>query len=93
MLATATFYGRQKPRNYNPANNSAVTGNGLNVRGSYAMYGLSLGYQFNKSLNVRGGVNNLFDKRLYRESSGSAQGAATYNEPGRTFYLTATASV
>ena len=44
------------------------------------------------------GVENLFDKRLYRE--GNAQGvnniegagAATYNEPGRTLYTSLTAS-
>ena len=44
------------------------------------------------------GVDNLFDKRLFR--AGNAQGvvgidgagAATYNEPGRTFYTSLTAS-
>ncbi|WP_211343425.1 FepA family TonB-dependent siderophore receptor [Lampropedia puyangensis] len=88
VLATGTFYGRQKPRNYNPANATAITGDALNIRGSYAIYGLSAGYQLSKAFHVRAGVNNLFDKRLYRESSGSSQGAATYNEPGRTYFLT-----
>ncbi|MFT3760859.1 FepA family TonB-dependent siderophore receptor [Thauera sp.] len=92
VLATATFYGKQEPRDRNPANNTTVTGDGLKVRSAYALYGLSAGYQFNKTFNLRAGVNNLFDKRLYRASSGSAQGANTYNEPGRTFYATLTAS-
>ncbi|WP_341646050.1 FepA family TonB-dependent siderophore receptor [Thauera sp. SDU_THAU2] len=92
VLATATFYGKQEPRDRNPANNTTVTGDGLKVRGAYALYGLSAGYQFNKTFNLRAGVNNLFDKRLYRASSGSGQGANTYNEPGRTYYATLTAS-
>ncbi len=90
LMATATFYGKQKPRSHNLANNTEVTGEGLRERGSYGIYGLSAGYQVSKSTNVRLGVNNLFDKRLYREDSGSAQGANTYNEPGREFYATLT---
>ena len=47
----------------------------------------------NKSTNIRLGVNNLFDKRLHREVSGSGQGANTYNEPGCQYYTTLTASL
>ena len=52
-----------------------------------------------KTVSLTGGVDNVFDKRLYRE--GNAQttgnintnsymygaGANTYNEPGRTWYM------
>ncbi len=62
------------------------------MRGSYAIYGLSAGYEVNKNLYVRAGVDNLFDKKLYRLDSGTAQGAATYNEPGRAYYATMTAT-
>ena len=92
MLATATLYGKQKPRSHNLSNNSEVKGDGLRERGSYAIFGLSGAYQVTKSTNIRLGVNNLFDKRLYREDSGSGQGANTYNEPGRQYYATLTAS-
>lgn len=92
VLFTGTFYGKQKPRNMNMANGTQETGDALKVRGSYALFGLSAGYQFDKNLHLRVGVNNLFDKRLYREDSGTAQGAATYNEPGRAFYTTLNAS-
>ncbi|GAA5233793.1 TonB-dependent siderophore receptor [Verticiella sediminum] len=92
VLATATFYGKQRPRTYNLANNAEITGDGLNVRGSYAVFGLSAGYRINERLHLRAGVNNIGDKRLFREDSGSAQGAATYNEPGRAYYATLTAS-
>ena len=95
VQALATFYGKQKPRTINPnanVNNNAVTGAALNERPAYAIFGLSVGYQHDKHLYFRAGVNNLFDKRLYREAATSNAGAATYNEPGRLYYLTMTAS-
>lgn len=87
----ATFYGKQKPRNRTQAGGDA-TGDALNVRGSYALFGVSAGYQVNRSLYLRAGINNLANKRLYRENNSSGAGAATYNEPGRSYYLTATAT-
>ncbi len=92
VLATATFYGRQKPRSMNMSNNTAETGNALKERGSYAIFGLSAGYAINKKAHFRVGVNNLLDKRLYRADSGNAEGASTYNEPGRAYYATLTSS-
>ncbi|RKW29456.1 MAG: TonB-dependent receptor, partial [Kingella sp. (in: b-proteobacteria)] len=35
-------------------------------------------------VNLRLGVNNLFNKKLYRSSNNSS--AQSYNEPGRAFY-------
>lgn len=90
--ATATFYGKQQPRTLNAADNSVPSGDALEPRGAYAIFGIGTGYQVNKSVYVRAGINNLFDKRLFREDSGSAKGAATYNEPGRAYYATMTAS-
>ncbi|MDR1530333.1 MAG: FepA family TonB-dependent siderophore receptor [Burkholderiales bacterium] len=87
-----TFYGKQKPRTMNMANNTEATGDQLNERGAYAIFGLSAGYDLSENFNLRAGVNNLADKRLYREDPGTGQGAATYNEPGRSFYLLLTAS-
>ncbi|GAA5233792.1 TonB-dependent siderophore receptor [Verticiella sediminum] len=89
--ATATFYGKQKPRDRTQSGGDA-TGDALNERGSYAVFGISAGYQVNRSLYLRAGIDNLFDKRLFRENNSSGAGAATYNEPGRAYYLTATAS-
>jgi ferric enterobactin receptor len=91
----ATFYGRQKPRtrNVSTANNTPITGAGLEERKPYALWGLSGGYVFSKNLRLRAGVNNLFDKRLYREGANSTSaGAATYNEAGRSFYVNLTTS-
>jgi len=64
----------------------------------YALTGISGTYALSKNLSLAAGIDNLFDKRLYRE--GNAQGvtniegagAATYNESGRTLYTSLTAS-
>ena len=51
-----------------------------------------------KNLSLGAGVDNLFDKRLFRAGNAKGvvgidgAGAATYNEPGRTFYTSLTAS-
>ncbi|MEQ9885238.1 TonB-dependent siderophore receptor [Pectobacterium zantedeschiae] len=97
FLADVTWYGRQKPKMYN-YKGERVTGSATNELSPYALFGLSSTYKFNKNLSVTGGVENLFDKRLFR--AGNAQdvvnnnvvtiagaGAATYNEPGRTFFV------
>ena len=45
-----------------------------------------------KNLRFVVGINNLFDKKLYRAGVADYAGAATYNEPGRSYYATVTAS-
>ncbi|MBS4432418.1 TonB-dependent siderophore receptor [Pectobacterium punjabense] len=83
-----TLYGKQKPRQY--ATNRTEVNNGLSSReiGSYSVAGVGVNYQFNKNLRVNAGISNLFDKQIYRE----AQGASTYNEPGRAYYAGVTTS-
>jgi ferric enterobactin receptor len=90
FLLTGTFYGKQEPRDYDPANNAERTGDALKARGKYEISGLSGAYRATKGTQLRVGVNNLRDKVLHREDSGSAQGAATYNEPGRAYYINLT---
>ncbi|GKV94669.1 TonB-dependent siderophore receptor [Pectobacterium aroidearum] len=74
----------------------------------YTIFGLSSTYKVNKNLSITGGVDNLFDKRQFRSgnaqsltttsSSGVTSitsygaGAATYNEPGRTFFVSVNTS-
>ena len=48
----------------------------------YGIWGINAGYKWNKHVAVRGGISNLFDKKLYR----TGNGAQTYNEHGRAFY-------
>lgn len=44
--------------------------------------GANVGYKFNDSLSLRVGVNNILDKRIYR----NAGTARTYNERGRSYF-------
>ncbi len=79
-----TYYGKQESRGVienNKDYNEKLTKHTVSP---YGLVGISAGYRFNKNLNVRLGINNLFDKRLYRSANNSS--AATYNEPGRSFY-------
>jgi ferric enterobactin receptor len=92
FILSGAFYGRQKPRTANASTNAAATGMALETRAAYQLWGLSAGYALSKDLKARFGVSNLFDKRLFREGNGSSAGAATYNEPGRAYYLTLTTS-
>jgi ferric enterobactin receptor len=76
----------------NPRRGETITGQGLQSVSPYALVGLSTGYELNKNLRLRVGVSNLLDKKLYREGNAGEAGAATYNEPGRAYYATVTAS-
>jgi len=90
--ANVTYFGKQEAPTLNLRTGNESTGDGLQSVSPYALVGLSTGYKVNKNLQFRVGVSNLFDKKLYREGGGSEAGAATYNEPGRAYYATVTAS-
>jgi outer membrane receptor for ferrienterochelin and colicin len=70
-------------RTMNMASNTSQTGEALKEVGA----DISGGYTLAKGTHLRVGINNLTDKRLYCRDNGTAQGASTYNEPGRSFYL------
>ena len=90
---TFTHYGRTKPRGVainrlerdgNPrAGITPLTSEHNQTQvGSYGIWGINAGYNWNKRVAVRGGISNLIDKKLYRTTAG----AQTYNEHGRAFY-------
>ena len=90
---TFTHYGRTKPRGVainrlerdgNPGARITPLTSAHNQTqvGSYGIWGINAGYNWNKRVAVRGGISNLFDKKLYRTTAG----AQTYNEHGRAFY-------
>ena len=56
------------------------------------MFGFNANYCLNKNVRFVVGVNNLFDKKLYRGGSSDYAGANTYNEAGRSYFATATVS-
>ena len=91
LLLTGTFYGKQEPRNLT-SSGGVATGDALTSRKPYSIWGISLGYDFTPKTRMRVGINNLFDKRLFREAVNSNAGAATYNEPGRALFVSLTSS-
>lgn len=103
LLASIAWYGRQKPKKYD-YNGDRVTDTSRNQLSPYSLINLSGQYQFNQNFSLTVGVDNIFDKRLYREGNASSTknsngivtsqgaGAATYNEPGRTFYFSSNIS-
>lgn len=99
LSSSLIWYGRQKPKKYD-FNGDRVNDTSSNQLSPYSIVNLSGKYQFNKYFTLTAGIDNLFDKRLYREGNSSSlknpstgvvtvygAGAATYNEPGRTFYI------
>lgn len=97
LQASVAWYGQQTPKKYD-YHGDRVTGSATQQLAPYAIAGVSGTYALTRHLSLTAGVDNLFDKRLFRE--GNAQGvnniagagAATYNEPGRTLYTSLTAS-
>ena len=97
LQMSVAWYGKQTPKKYD-YHGDRVTGSGNNQLSPYAIAGVSGTYALSKNLSLTAGVDNLFDKRLWRE--GNAQGvaniegagAATYNQSGRTLYTSLTAS-
>lgn len=98
LQSTMTWYGRQKPKKYN-YKGEPVTGTEKHEVSPYTVFGLSSTYAVTKNVSVTGGIDNLFDKRQFRagnaQTTGNAvtnaymygAGAATFNEPGRTYFM------
>ncbi|WP_308563533.1 TonB-dependent siderophore receptor [uncultured Klebsiella sp.] len=96
LQSTFTWYGKQQPKKYN-YKGQPVTGSEKDVVSPYSILGLSATWDVTKNVSLTGGVDNVFDKRHWR--AGNAQttggnkgymygaGAYTYNEPGRTWYM------
>ncbi|WP_350262445.1 TonB-dependent siderophore receptor (plasmid) [Pantoea sp. BJ2] len=82
-----TQYGRLKPRQ-NVETNIYTSSMTTQEISPYSVFGLNVNYDISKNLRANAGINNLFDKRIYRENSG----ASTYNEPGRAYYAGVTMS-
>ncbi len=82
-----TQYGRQKPRDNAEIRNEANAMSNKEI-GAYSIVGISGNYQLTKNLRLNAGINNLFDKQIYRENDG----ASTYNEPGRAYFAGVTMS-
>ncbi|MFC3216916.1 TonB-dependent receptor domain-containing protein [Comamonas sp. JC664] len=97
--ARFTWYGGQKPNKLD-YQGLPLTGEETRRLAPYALVGVGARYSFSKDVTLTAGIKNLFDKRLYRMGNAVGvnnprtiygAGAATYNEPGRSFYASLTA--
>ena len=97
LRAKATFYGEQKPPKFDYYG-LPLEGSATDKVSPYALFGLSTQYRINKHFRLNAGVDNIFDKRLFRRGNAIGvnlntpnyiygAGAYTYNQPGRTFFL------
>ncbi|RPH29709.1 TonB-dependent siderophore receptor [Buttiauxella warmboldiae] len=96
VQSTFTWYGKQQPKKYNYKGQPA-TGSETNEVSPYSIVGLSGTWDATKNVSLTAGIDNLLDERHWRagnaQSTGGASGymygagAATYNEAGRTYYL------
>jgi ferric enterobactin receptor len=96
LQSTFTWYGKQEPKKYN-YKGQPVTGSEKNEVSPYSILGLSATWDVTKNVSLTGGVDNVFDKRHWRagnaQTTGGATGsmygagAETYNESGRTWYM------
>lgn len=99
LLGSVTWYGRQKPNKLD-YQGLPVTGEETRSLAPYALIGVGMRYRLSRDLTLTTGIDNLFDKRLYRRGNAAGvndprtifgAGAATYNEPGRSFYASLSA--
>lgn len=100
LHTNVTWYGKQAPNKYD-YQGKRMSGEEQQQLSPYALVGLGGRYALSEQLAFTAGVDNLFNKRLYRRGNGVGvgdprtiygAGAATYNEPGRSFYTSATFS-
>lgn len=90
LILSATHYG-ETPSPTTRSFNGAVVSN-PEPREPYTLVNLGASYEINEHYRMTAGINNIFDERVYREGSGNNAGANTYNEPGRSFYVSLSAN-
>ena len=102
LRAKLTVYGEQEGPKYDYYG-QPLTGSATDTIPPYALFGLSTQYAVNKHFRITAGVDNVFDKRIYRAGNAIGvnlttpnyiygAGAYTYNQPGRTFFMEVTSS-
>jgi Fe(3+) dicitrate transport protein len=73
---------------FSDANNTEFSANGNNgVIPSYTVTDITATYKFAKNLNIRAGVNNLFDERYFTRRAGGYPGPGLLPADGRTWFL------
>jgi ferric enterobactin receptor len=86
-----THYGKQEARTIG-ATGAANTGAALWERDPYSVVDISGTFDITENTRFTAGISNLFDEQLFREANSSGAGANTYNEPGRAYFVSLTAT-
>lgn len=81
ITTSATHYGKIEAAEVNATTGATYTN--TDSRESYSIVNLGIVYNYDDTTRISGGVTNLFDKTLFR----TGNGANTFNEPGRAFYI------
>ncbi|MEO7483473.1 MAG: TonB-dependent receptor [Ferruginibacter sp.] len=78
---------------YSDANNTEVpTANAQNgLIPSYTISDLTASYKINKNINIKSGINNLFDKTYFTRRAGGYPGPGALPGDGRTFFVSVSA--
>jgi Fe(3+) dicitrate transport protein len=76
-------------KTFSDANNTVTpTSNGnTGLIPSYTVTDLTATYKFSKGLNLKAGVNNLFDERYFTRRAGGYPGPGALPADGRTFFI------
>ncbi len=74
---------------FSDANNTVFpTANGNNgLIPSYTISDLTATYKFSKGLNIKAGINNVFDERYFSRRAGGYPGPGALPGDGRTFFI------
>jgi Fe(3+) dicitrate transport protein len=74
---------------FSDANNTVTpTANGQNgLIPSYTVTDLTASYKFTKNLNIKAGINNLFDELYFTRRAGGYPGPGVLPADGRTFFV------
>ncbi len=74
---------------YSDANNTvSVSANGnTGLIPSYTITDLTASYKFSKGLNIKTGINNVFDERYFTRRAGGYPGPGALPADGRTFFI------
>ena len=80
LSLSGTYYGEIAGAATNVGNGKAQDDS---TREAYGIINFGMTYDFNDHVELSAGVKNILDERLFRTD----EGANSYNEPGRSFYL------
>ncbi len=88
ITPSLTHYGETEASDYSSTTGYPEDDADLTDRDPYTLVNLAANYEFDNGVRLSGGVTNIFDEQILR----SGDGAESYNEPGRAFYLGLNAS-